>query len=326
MASRYDEVRAAYIKERPRYQQLCSKCEELLREGLREAGVRGEIETRVKEPVSYLRKVLRDPDYLSGQRPIQDKAGLRVVLPYFDDEEAVKDVIDGRFEVDDREETADRLGADRLGYLAVHYIVRVRDEWLDEDERTLFDGVQAEIQVGSIAQRAWAEVSHELIYKGAVDVPVEYQRIINRLVALMEVFDSEVKRARKEIAVVPGFEFAPLISDLDRELLRFTGRTPDRTLSQHIISRLGSAYPEAPDEIFASSVEPWLTGNRDRVAELYDNYGDDLEANPLYFQPEAFLVFERSENDPAGLRAAWPVEIPDQLLVSMTELWGYPVT
>ncbi|HEY5941265.1 MAG TPA: RelA/SpoT domain-containing protein [Solirubrobacterales bacterium] len=326
MASRYDEVRAAYVKERPLYQQLCSKCEELLRDGLRKAGVRGEIEARVKEPVSYLRKVLRDPDYLSGKRPIQDKAGLRIVLPYFNDEKAVRQVIEDRFEVDAREETVDRLGADRLGYLAVHYIVRVREGWLDEDEQTLFEGIQAEIQVGSIAQRAWAEVSHELIYKGAVDIPVEYQRIINRLVALMEVFDSEVKRAREEIATVPGFEFAPLISALDKELLRFTGRTPDRTLSQHIISQLGTAYKETPEEIFASSIEPWLTDNRERLAELYDNYGDDLEAYPLFFQPESFLIFERSENDPAGLRAAWPVEIPDQLLVSMTELWGYPVT
>lgn len=325
MASRYDEVRAAYIKERPVYQRLCSTCEELLQEGLRDAGVRGEVEGRVKELISYLRKMLRRPEYLSGDRPIQDKAGLRVVLPYSDDEPNVRTVIERLFEVDEREETVDRLGADRLGYLAVHYIVRIRDELLDEEEQTLFEGMQAEIQVGSIAQRAWAEVSHELIYKGAVDIPVEYQRIINRLVALMEVFDSEVERARVAIAAIPGFEFAPLIASLDRELLRFTGRPPDRTLSQFIVPPLGALYGKPPATVFESEVKVWIDGNRERLAELYDHYENDLEANPIFCQPEAFLIFERAESDPAGLQAAWPPEIPRELMVSLTELWGSPV-
>lgn len=324
-AENYNEVRAAYIKERPLYQQLCQKCKALLESGLRETAVPGQVEGRVKDLVSYLRKMLRNPEYLNGERPIQDKVGLRVVLPYSDDEESVRKVIEQFFEVDEREETVDRLGADRLGYLAVHYIVRVRGEFLDEEEQTLFDGVQAEIQVGSIAQRAWAEVSHELIYKGAVQIPVEYQRIINRLVALMEVFDSEVERAREAIAAIPGFELTPLISALDRELLRFTSKVPDRALSQMIFPPLSALYGQGASEIYPLSIQPWITTNRERLAELYKNYGDDLEANPIFLQPEAFLIFERAENDPTGLKTAWPAEIPEQLLVSLTELWGDPV-
>jgi ppGpp synthetase/RelA/SpoT-type nucleotidyltranferase len=324
-AETYDEVRAAYIKERPLYQQLCDKSKGLLEEGLREVGVPGQVEARVKDLVSYLRKMLRNPKYLGGERPIQDKAGLRIVLPYSDDEKTVREVVKRIFEVDEREETVERLGADRLGYLAVHYIVRIRDEFLSEEEQTLFDGVQAEIQVGSIAQRAWAEVSHELIYKGAVEIPIEYQRIINRLVALMEVFDSEVERAREAIAAIPGFELTPLISALDRELLRFTSKAPDRALSQVIVPPLAGLYGQAATEIYPRSIEPWIAANRERLTELYETYGDDLDANPIFFQPEAFIVFERAENDPAGLKTEWPPEIPEQLLVSLTELWGDPV-
>jgi ppGpp synthetase/RelA/SpoT-type nucleotidyltranferase len=324
VASQYEEVRAAYIKERPIYQELCGTGKNLLETGLRETGVRGEVDGRVKDLVSYLRKMLRKPEYLSGERPIQDKAGLRIVLPYFDEEEAARAVIERFFEVDEREETVERLGADRLGYLAVHYIVRIREEFLDEEKQTLFEGLQMEIQVGSIAQRAWAEVSHELIYKGAVDVPVAYQRIVNRLVALMEVFDSEVARAREAIAQLPGFEVAPLISELDRELLRFTSKVPDRGLSQLIVPPLAALYGEDPGAASAK-IQSWFTEKRDQIGELYENYEGDFEVNPLFYQPEAFLIFERADNDPTGLKSAWPEEIPRELLVSLTELWGNPV-
>jgi hypothetical protein len=134
-----------------------------------------------------------------------------------------------------------------------------------------------------------------------------------------------VKRARKAIAAIPGFELTPLISALDRELLRFTTKSPDRTLSQIIVPPVAALYGQAASDIYPLSVQPWIAENRVRLAELYRNYGDDLEANPIFFQPEAFLIFERVEEDPTGLKAAWPAEIPDQLLVSLTELWGDPV-
>jgi ppGpp synthetase/RelA/SpoT-type nucleotidyltranferase len=324
VASQYEGVRAAYIKERPIYQELCDRGKDLLQAGLREVGVRGEVDGRVKDLVSYLRKMLRKPEYLSGERPIQDKAGLRIVLPYFDEEAAARAVIERFFEVDEREETVERLGADRLGYLAVHYIVRIREEFLDEEKQTLFEGLQMEVQVGSIAQRAWAEVSHELIYKGAVDVPVAYQRIVNRLVALMEVFDSEVARAREAIAQLPGFEVAPLVSELDRELLRYTSKVPDRGLSQLIVPPLAALYGEEPGAPSAK-IQSWFTEKRDQIGELYANYEGNFEVNPLFYQPEAFLIYERADNDPTGLKSAWPEEIPRELLVSLTELWGNPV-
>lgn len=325
VASRYEELRAAYIEERPIYQQLCRQGKKLLRRGLRESGVRGVVDGRAKEVVSFLRKVLRNPQYLTGEKPIQDKAGARVILPYSDEASKVDDVIARFFEIDEREETIDRLGADRLGYLAVHYIVRIREEFLNEEKQTLFEGRQMEVQVGSIAQRAWAEVSHEMIYKGAVEVPISYQRIINRLVALMEVFDSEVGRARKDIARLPGYEAAPLIAALDRELLRFCGKDPDRGLSLRIVPPLAQLYDGDPESLFAAQIEPWIEEHRERLADLYANYEDDFESNPLFCQPEAFLIYERAENDPTGLRSAWPDEIPPELLVSLTQLWGNPI-
>jgi ppGpp synthetase/RelA/SpoT-type nucleotidyltranferase len=205
-ASSYEEARAAFIKERPTYKELTLRSCALLDEGLKAAGIRAEVTGRAKDVDSFVKKLLSKPEYVSGERPIQDKAGVRIPLPYFGDEPAVEAVIRERFEVDEREATIDRLGVDKLGYLAVHYILRPKVECLSEEERTLFAGLQVEVQVGSLAQRAWAEVSHELLYKPAVDPPPVYKRVINRLMALVEVFDEEVERARDAIAALPGFE------------------------------------------------------------------------------------------------------------------------
>jgi hypothetical protein len=140
----------------------------------------------------------------------------------------------------------------------------------------------------------------------------------------MEVFDSEVARAREAIAQLPGFEVAPLVSELDRELLRYTSKVPDRGLSQLIVPPLAALYGEEPGAPSAK-IQSWFTEKRDQIGELYANYEGNFEVNPLFYQPEAFLIYERADNDPTGLKSAWPEEIPRELLVSLTELWGNPV-
>jgi ppGpp synthetase/RelA/SpoT-type nucleotidyltranferase len=327
VASPYDEVRKAFIAERPTYKELCAHSVELLDEGLRQAGVRATVDSRVKDVVSFLQKVLREPEYLTGAKSVEDKAGMRVVLPYFDDETVVREVIESRFDVLQREETVDRLGADRLGYLAVHYIARPKAEHLSEEQETLFEGLKIEIQVGSMAQRAWAEVSHELLYKAALELPVAYKRIVNRLIALVELFDSEVARVRERIAALPGFEAVPLLDALDRELLRFSGRRPDRILSQELVPALAALYPEPSADIYSERLQNWIEEKRERLIELYAQYEDgDADVNPLFFQPEALLIFERLENDPTGVEGAWPATLPRELLVSLSEIWGFPLS
>lgn len=325
MASHYEEIRKAYIAEQPTYRELCTVTVDILSGALREAGIRAEVTGRVKELFSFLTKTLRNPEYLSGAKSIQDKAGARVILPYFADEPVVGDILDRHFFIDEREETVERLGADKLGYLAVHYIARPKPEFLNEEQVTLFDGLQIEVQVGSMAQRAWAEVSHEQIYKPAIDVPEEYKRMINRLMALVELFDDEVGRVRARIASLPGFEVTSLLDQLDRELLRFTGQLPDRLLSQQTVPPLAATYPEPPSSLYNDRIKPWIAANRERLAELYARYGADFTANPLFFQPEALLIYERAESDPTALGNAWPGSIPREPLVSLTELWGAPL-
>jgi ppGpp synthetase/RelA/SpoT-type nucleotidyltranferase len=327
MNSQYDVARNEFLVARPLYEALVDRTVTVLDEGLRLAGIPAGVYGRVKDVDSYLTKLLRSAEYLSGERPIQDRAGVRAVLPYLDDAEAVDAVVRTRFHVDDYENKLDTLEADRLGYLGIHYIARPKEEWLDEKQRSELEGLQVEIQVGSMAQRAWADVSHELLYKASVDVPDIFKRMMNRLIALVELFDAEIERCRSGIRNLPGFAENQILEPLDRELLKFSARPPDRVLSQLITPRLVAAYGhKSPSELFTDVLAPWIEANRERLEEVYARKRAEPEAlSPLFSQPESFLILERAENDPDGLRDAWPSELPRQPLHEITEYWGHPV-
>ena len=327
MSGDYEQARAEFMRARPAYRALMERTVSVLAEGVRLAGVPARVDGRVKEVDSYLTKLLRSTKYLSGERQIQDRAGVRAVLLYLDDAEAVDSVVRDRFHVDEYENKVETLDADRLGYLGIHYIARPKKKWLDEEQQLQLEGLQVEIQVGSIAQRAWADVSHELLYKASIDVPEAFKRMMNRLIALVELFDAEIERCRAGIRDLPGFTENQILEPLDRELLKFSGRPPDRVLSQLITPRIVAAYGRAsPLELFTDVIAPWIEANRQRLEEVFERKHAEPEAlSPLFSQPECFLILERSENDPDGLRQAWPAELPQQLLHEITEYWGHPV-
>ncbi len=59
--------------------------------------------------------------------------------------------------------------------------------------------LKCEIQLRSILQHAWAEIEHDLGYKGEISVPDQYKRSFNRVSALLETADNEFDRLKSEL-------------------------------------------------------------------------------------------------------------------------------
>jgi hypothetical protein len=151
--------------------------------------------------------------------------------------------------------------------------------------------------------------------------------MMNRLMALVEVFDAEVERCRAGIRELPGYSENQIIERLDRELLKFSGRKPDHALSQLLTPPLVATYGyESSEQLFTDVIAPWIEKNREKLAEVFARQRSEPEAlSPLFSQPEGFLILERAETDPDGLREAWPHYLSRQLLDEITEYWGCPV-
>lgn len=85
-----------------------------------------------------------------------------------------------------------------FGYLSLHLILSVGEEFSKLDGYHSIKGLKAEIQIRSILQHAWAEMSHSFGYKSEDELPNDLKRYINRLSAVLESADLDFVRLKVE--------------------------------------------------------------------------------------------------------------------------------
>jgi putative GTP pyrophosphokinase len=156
------------------------------------------IQHRVKRWGSLSEKLERMSFKGSSIREIQDLIGLRLVLLFQRDIDKVGQQLEKNLTVIRKYNTQERLQDNQFGYSSIHFIVEVPTEWLSVPTLARFKGLQAEIQLRTVAQHIWAEVSHTLQYKQKESVPPSVARSIYRVSALLETVDLEFERVLAE--------------------------------------------------------------------------------------------------------------------------------
>jgi hypothetical protein len=76
------------------------------------------------------------------------------------------------------------------------------------------------------------------------------------------------------------------------------------------------------DRIHPELVGPYIAEHESELKALYADYENDDRANPLLFQPEALLIFERLANDRYRLRQVWPPSVPESVLSALARTRG----
>ncbi len=149
------------------------------------------VEFRVKDWPSVERKIARGAGGVREVHGLQDLIGIRLVVPFMRDLRAVRLVLGGLHQPIRRYEPTDRLGGDRFGYRADHYVIGpiARSPGGPASVPLL-----AEVQVRTAAQHVWAVASHVLQYKQPESIPAELRRAVNRVAALLEMVDDELER------------------------------------------------------------------------------------------------------------------------------------
>lgn len=316
-ADRWQEIYDSYAAEWETWDALATHVRGRLETTLQELQLHGWVFARAKDAESFTRKVIigeRDPE------SIGDRAGVRVVLAYESQCELVEDAIRREFTLISREEKRDALAYDQNGYLGVHLDIRLRD---DDPQRSRFGERRVELQLRTIGQWAWAEVSHEQLYKPAVDVPEELKRRIYRLVSLVELFDNEVAGFVAEAQALPGYREAAVLPPLEAELRTRFGilASPDRRISRELAAALVPLYePANAQQVYEEFLRPWIAEHEDDLRVQLER--GQRERHPLIRQPEILLLFERIDRAPAALEEAWPDTLPRVLLTRLGQLWG----
>jgi putative GTP pyrophosphokinase len=198
LADRYEQLI-------PLYEKLVDEVHFALNREIAKEGIKiASLERRVKSKDSFLDKIERKR-YENPLEEITDIAGVRVVCLFEIDVEIIGFLIRNLFDVKASESKTELLGFDKMGYQGDHYVVSLglgprRFSGPRYDDLV---GYKCEIQVRTILQDAWAQLSHHLVYKSEASVPDPVKRKLNNVTSLLEiaqgVFD-DAERTREDYA------------------------------------------------------------------------------------------------------------------------------
>jgi len=278
------------------YQECASLVQDKLDQALQEAGIKAVVSSRAKRP-SRLEKKLFKRDkkkhYQSFREiydDIVDLAGCRVALYMPADRDHVGTIINQLF-VSVREpkhfpESSQPEEGDTLGYVATHYLVRLRPETLRKKELRYAD-TQVEIQVASVLMHAWAEVTHDLLYKPEKGklTPQEL-KLLNDLNQIVQAGEQQLEKLQEAIEGRTSedlrFEIAAALADNLKD--RSAGKVASLTLDDVKCAAEAIADPVMQGKppldiggvpVYASS-QPFFKAVR-AIAKKADNYREMWE-------------------------------------------------
>lgn len=245
------------------------------------------VKPRTKEEASLLAKAFhRGKDYTDPYTAIEDKVGVRIVVLFSDEIRIVERALLGcdawiaSKARDFEEERAARPFV--FDYQSVHYIVRSR-QVVRHNGIEISADMPCEVQIRTILQHAYSELTHDTIYKPTIQAEPDVKRAVAKSMALIEATDdyfAEVRR-KLDLAQAPGRQVAAEVLRIYRE---FVGQEPEPSpLNELLVDHFrGWAKEGFTDELGAFLRE------KSFLADLIkERAGSEL----LYRQPAILLAY-----------------------------------
>ena|GEM_PF-5584787 len=319
-ADAYQALRQRCNEEYPAWVTVAESVETRLRHALKAAGIDVEVSARAKDVDSLLRKMVfkyKSDDLAKAT----DRAGARVVVHLPARVDDVRQIVRDLFPEHIEQDKSADYKPDQFFYRGVHFDATVPESGVDTSAVT--GALICEIQVRTVAEHAWSVLSHLLTYKspGEDAIPDEMRRRINRLIAIVELFDLEATAAHTDITMLPEYAAHRLVYDLER---LHNGTVGDhlpslRRCDPEFVAAMLSMYEagEVPIEL----LDAFAAANGPKLEATVSTYGDEI--SPFVRQPEAFILWERLDHDEMLVSQWWDASgYPRMFLDDMAVLWG----
>lgn len=316
------EFREKYRDEKHLYQAWGQYVKEVIVNALQEKGesygiLKLPVSPRVKEEDSIVAKAFyRGKKYKDPYNEITDKVGIRFVVLTTEKIEVIKEIIE-HIDIWSYSEDVDysrniEEKPELFTYQSVHYIVRLKSE-LVINSITLPLEIPCEIQIRTLLQHAYAELSHDTVYKKETEISPYIKRLLARSMALIETTDSLFKEVydvlQKENSKYTEF------NKLAEKYMCFNNYT--ESLNNFIFSNYQSFLD---DNIFSiGDIDNFMLSRM----YLQDKIREKEQFNILYRQPIIFFLFYLIKNYKYQMLEKWPMDVSmlEPVFTDIGEAW-----
>ncbi|MFD5034975.1 hypothetical protein ACFWM0_31830 [Streptomyces sp. NPDC058405] len=319
------ETLERFRRERPRIETAAKLTAAYIRRRAARARINCEVSFRAKEIASFVSKA-QHKQYDDPWTKITDKAGVRIVVQHSGLLDPVVALLrESLTFVHEPEDDRYVSGAeDRLQYPRLHVQVMAHGDQQSDDSQPY----ECEIQVRTEATDLWARMSHKLMYKStSAAVPSDVRRSLYRLIALIELYDLEVRRGVEALAQYPDVAQGNHLLDEAEHIFRtFTDHEPRRDLSEDVVDVLVKTIQDPT--AYSEQLMKFTQDRRTDLERAYKDYGPDSEhflhhgRYILASQPESLIIFERLSSAKFLLQGRWIDELPESMLNDMADAWG----
>lgn len=239
------------------------------------------IEHRTKDYKSFGKKSSipsdenpNSPKYDDPLKQITDISGIRVITYFLDTISDIEEVIENEFNVIEKiDKRINLIDENKFGYQSIHYIVKLNENRIGLSEYAKFKSLNAEIQIRTILQHAWAEIEHDIQYKSVYTIPVNIKRRFMALAGLLEIADREFQTIH-DVDEKYNNEDMIKIKKCDYENVRIT----PKSLKIYLDKKIGS---DARMNDFSYDFETRILlklgfKNIKEIDDCIKIYGDDL--------------------------------------------------
>jgi putative GTP pyrophosphokinase len=305
------EIRALYNKEMPLFSLLGELVSDKIIEVLvTRLGSLEEVHKLIKIPIvprlkdidSLISKALyRDKNYSDPYSDITDKVGVRFVVLLSKDVKVISEIIETIDIWDysqDRNYEGERLLDPKVfDYQSVHYILTLKKDTTFKGE-TLPAGLPCEVQIRTLLQHAYSELTHDTVYKPKFRTEPIIVRHVAKSMALIETTDEIFDRVYIELV-----KTYKVMSDFFDVLKTIYSKIQECKLEEKmnflIIDKFYSTIPSIKTEDLVTFI--------DAHSFLPELIKEKSKHTLLYRQPIVILLYYLANTQKHALKRSWPL-------------------
>lgn len=278
------------------------------------------ISGRIKDIDSLIEKAFyRGKNYTDPYNDITDKVGIRIVVLLCEHIDILSNFIKSESSWDaseDRHFEKERQDNPTIfTYQSVHYVLRAKGN-INYQNTPIPNGIACELQIRTLLQHSYSELTHDTIYKSKTIASPYVQRKIARSMALIESTDeiftdvSQILSKNDDMFTI----YMDKLTDL------YLSINPAYKPSGNINTIILDEYNDFLSIDNLKLLENYIT---DYMPILLDTMTHNLNSSRLYQQPCILFIIYMLHSKKIQFVRRWP--LPIEQLESIANLLGYSI-